>query len=254
MEYIKSFSKTDLVDIFEIIYKLISVRSTDDFDNCFSELQNLFLFDGSMCALSDTDTLKNKNPLYLLRALNFSTEFVERYAKELYYEKSSAFNAAMKQSKPCHWKSYWSYYKGKNTNSIKALASNYGYKDGWVNTSSSYYHPSVAILAFAGQKVDSDRRTESIIECITPHVAESIRGVCHSRISSLKNNITYNLTEREFEILNWIKEGKSSWEISVILTCSERVVIWHANNIMRKLRAQNRPHAVAIAMRHKLIH
>jgi DNA-binding CsgD family transcriptional regulator len=55
------------------------------------------------------------------------------------------------------------------------------------------------------------------------------------------------------EVLKWIKEGKSSWDISTILCRSERVVIWHANNIMQKLGAKNRTQAIAIAMRYQLI-
>ncbi len=42
-------------------------------------------------------------------------------------------------------------------------------------------------------------------------------------------------------------QGKSSWEISVILNISERTVNFHIYNIMQKLEAVNRTHAVAVA-------
>ncbi len=54
-------------------------------------------------------------------------------------------------------------------------------------------------------------------------------------------------------MLNWIKEGKSSWEISVILGVSERTIKFHVCNVMRKLDAVTRTHAVAIAIEQGLI-
>jgi DNA-binding CsgD family transcriptional regulator len=54
------------------------------------------------------------------------------------------------------------------------------------------------------------------------------------------------ISKREKEILKWLKKGKSSWEISVILNISERTVNFHVGNIMQKLNAVSRTHAVAI--------
>jgi DNA-binding CsgD family transcriptional regulator len=53
--------------------------------------------------------------------------------------------------------------------------------------------------------------------------------------------------------LNWLKEGKTSWEISVILNKSERVVNFHINNVLKKLNAMNRTHAVVMAIKNNLI-
>jgi DNA-binding CsgD family transcriptional regulator len=62
-----------------------------------------------------------------------------------------------------------------------------------------------------------------------------------------------NLTAMELEVLNWLKEGKTSWEISMILKRSERVIGFHVNNILKKLNAMNRTHAVAIALDNNII-
>ena len=56
------------------------------------------------------------------------------------------------------------------------------------------------------------------------------------------------LTDREQQCIFWACEGKTSWEISRILEISERTVIFHLNNIVNKLGATNRQHAVAIAI------
>lgn len=61
------------------------------------------------------------------------------------------------------------------------------------------------------------------------------------------------LTDREKEILSWLMEGKSSWDIGQILSISERTVKFHVNNICIKLNAVNRTHAVAKAILNKIL-
>ena len=61
------------------------------------------------------------------------------------------------------------------------------------------------------------------------------------------------MTNREVEVLKWLKEGKSSFEVSMILNISERTVNFHCNNIMRKLDAVNRVQAVAVALEKRII-
>ncbi|NIR96415.1 MAG: helix-turn-helix transcriptional regulator [Gammaproteobacteria bacterium] len=61
------------------------------------------------------------------------------------------------------------------------------------------------------------------------------------------------LTAREREVLQWLAKGKSSWDISMILHISERTVKFHVSNILHKLNAGTRAHAVAIALAQELI-
>ena len=55
------------------------------------------------------------------------------------------------------------------------------------------------------------------------------------------------LTVREGEVLHWLREGKSNWEISAILGNSECTVGKHLENIFRKLNVGNRTAAVRMA-------
>lgn len=53
------------------------------------------------------------------------------------------------------------------------------------------------------------------------------------------------LTARERDALAWVAEGKSDWEISVILGVSETTARFHVDNARKKLGAVNRAQAVA---------
>ncbi len=61
------------------------------------------------------------------------------------------------------------------------------------------------------------------------------------------------LTPREVEVLRWLRKGKTSWDISVILMISERTVNYHVGNIMQKLDVTNRMQAVSEAANRELI-
>jgi len=55
------------------------------------------------------------------------------------------------------------------------------------------------------------------------------------------------LTPRERECLRWTARGKSTWEISHILNCSEAVVNFHMKNIRAKFGVNSRRAAAVIA-------
>ncbi len=57
------------------------------------------------------------------------------------------------------------------------------------------------------------------------------------------------LTKREAQILNYIAAGNSNKQIAYILSISEQTIKNHVSSILRKLNANDRAHAVALAMR-----
>ncbi len=54
-----------------------------------------------------------------------------------------------------------------------------------------------------------------------------------------------SLTPRETECLLWSVQGKTSWEVSMILHVSEATVNFHMRNAMKKLGVYSKAHAIA---------
>lgn len=52
------------------------------------------------------------------------------------------------------------------------------------------------------------------------------------------------LTKRELDVLSWTAQGKTAWEVSVILGMSEKTVNFHLGNAMRKLDVSSKHQAV----------
>jgi LuxR family transcriptional regulator, quorum-sensing system regulator SolR len=55
------------------------------------------------------------------------------------------------------------------------------------------------------------------------------------------------MTAREKEVLRWTAEGKTAYEISQILSVSERTVNFHINNVVAKLGTSNKTQAAVKA-------
>ena len=68
-------------------------------------------------------------------------------------------------------------------------------------------------------------------------------------ISGKNHNPTVALAFREEQILTYISEGNTNKEIVRLLGVSEQTVKTHVSAILRKLSANDRAHAVALAMR-----
>lgn len=61
------------------------------------------------------------------------------------------------------------------------------------------------------------------------------------------------LSEREVEILHWVREGKSNHEIGMVLSISPLTVKNHIQRILKKLQASNRTQAVTKAISLRLL-
>jgi len=84
-----------------------------------------------------------------------------------------------------------------------------------------------------------------------PRVAERVlRQFQHSvAMEKTAEDIMAQLTPREAQILSHIAEGMSNRQMAELLQISERTIKNHVSAVLRKLNANDRAHAVALAMR-----
>ncbi len=61
----------------------------------------------------------------------------------------------------------------------------------------------------------------------------------------ISHNASSPVTHREIDVLRWVKEGKSNYEIGIILGISGLTVKNHLQKIYKKLNVQNRAQAVS---------
>lgn len=120
--------------------------------------------------------------------------------------------------------------------------------DGWVYGAYEKCCNRWILYVFARQRHHDDPRSGIAIELIMPHLIHAFRGFRY-----LCSAQPFHLTKREYEILNWVKIGKTTWEIAQILSVSESCVNFHIDNLRKKLNAVNRGQALAVAVANGLI-
>jgi NarL family two-component system response regulator LiaR len=64
---------------------------------------------------------------------------------------------------------------------------------------------------------------------------------------------SYDLTEREMEVLNFVVQGNSNQQIADAMFISVATVKAHMSNILSKLQVSSRAEAIAYAIKHKLV-
>lgn len=85
----------------------------------------------------------------------------------------------------------------------------------------------------------------------TPTVAEHVLKQFQEMVSMGMSveSITAPLTNRETQILRYVADGNSNKKIAQILDISEQTIKNHVSSILRKLNANDRAHAVVLAIR-----
>ncbi|MFA0811413.1 autoinducer binding domain-containing protein [Microbulbifer epialgicus] len=87
------------------------------------------------------------------------------------------------------------------------------------------------------------QETMPMVQLLASYAYEAISRIDREAIAA-----EIGLTRREGECLHWAAVGKTSWEISRILGCSEATVNFHFRNVIHKLGVTNRRQAVARAL------
>lgn len=89
----------------------------------------------------------------------------------------------------------------------------------------------------------------------TPKVAEHVLKQFQEMVAMgmAVESITAPLTNRETQILRYVADGNSNKKIAQILDISEQTIKNHISSILRKLNANDRAHAVVLAIRRGFI-
>jgi len=80
-----------------------------------------------------------------------------------------------------------------------------------------------------------------------PRIARQVLNQFRGLTKTLEG-VAAPLTKRETQILTYVAEGNSNKEIAHILSISEQTIKNHVSAILRKLNANDRAHAVALAL------
>lgn len=112
-------------------------------------------------------------------------------------------------------------------------------------------HGGVGLLNVASDGADGEPAPDlgqvAKLSLLSAYVEERVAFIAE-RASAEARSKRVDLSRREMQCLQWCSVGKTSWEIGAILGISERTVNFHIGNVVRKLDAKGRRHAVVKAI------
>jgi LuxR family quorum-sensing system transcriptional regulator SolR len=174
---------------------------------------------------------------------NYSSAWQECYRARGYLQVDPTVRHALKSTLPL----VWSHSVFEPTPELWEEARAHGLCFGWAQASRDAWG-SVGLLTLA--------RSEGLL---TPDELQAkaaqmawLTQLTHTGMSRLLRpkmvpESLVTMTAREREVLRWTAEGKTAYEISQILTVSERTVNFHINNVVSKLGSSNKTQAAVKA-------
>lgn len=181
-------------------------------------------------------------------AIRVPAEWLQLYHAENYAQVDPTMRHCTRTTQPFEWKDA-PYDASREPRAAEMIqrATDFGLSEGiWVPIPS--LSGCLGGVWMGGAKPDLSIQTKPLLHLMALYAFDRIR-----RLRSPNLTPRPAVTPREREVLAWAAQGKSAWEMGQILMIAERTVNEHLQTAFQKLGAVNRTHAVAIALRERLI-
>ncbi|ABQ27277.1 LuxR family transcriptional regulator [Geotalea uraniireducens] len=234
-------SKKDCFLLLEIVNSCVSCSNVTEAGSIANKTRDLIGFDHAVYGLAK---LNHHGCITAYETLNFSypAEWLDAYRTNNFHLLDPITTENFKNYSLQYWKDTFNTYDVEAK--FLSAALDFRLVDGYAIGITNSFRTEGCIFSISGP-IKKEPRNELVLNLLAPHLHQAFRQVLSVE---KKGKISTTITIREREVLNWIKKGKSSWDISTILAISERTVKFHVDNVMRKLDAVSRIHAVAVAL------
>lgn len=243
----KFLSKNDALSLLEIMDASIMCKEEDDLKDLLNYFGKLFGAEFSLCLLASLDQKDRIASVDVVNA-GFPADWLDRYISRgyLHIDPVAAENFRNYEVQ------FWGVTYGKYPPPIALLrhSADFGLSRGYsCGARCCNGEETGSLFFFSGDSIEEHSRTEAILQYSVTFLHEALTKIV--RASSLKSRNV--LTLREKEILNCMREGKTDMEVAFCLMISVHTVKFHMKNILYKLNATSRYHALSIALQKNYI-
>ena len=240
-------NKNKLLKILDVVDTCIKAKSdSDDVTKILDKVNLLLPFEKAFVAVDNKNdfTLTSEQQVFS-RGVHDSWQDI--YGQQEYWHVDHVLSAITNSNSAISWQTATDRCNKVN-NEFKHMYQEYVGNDGLSIQVNGKEGVTIFSLALSEDSIGAE--AYQMLEYIAPHIHEVFNRSGEMKRQNLR---APKLTKREIEVLHWAKEGKSIWDISTILSISERTVKFHFSNVFNKLDVINRSQAVAKAINHGLI-
>lgn len=250
-ELFEQLSKTECVAFIEAIHYTTEANTTADVKDALVRFQNLFPFSRVIGGLARLTTKGNFDGFTNVINVSYPEEWIKLYWQNGYFEVDPVFQTALNKPGTQHWGTTYREATSPKQQEFMAAAKEFGLGDG-ITTGSADPACSVATFcSFASASSVDAARYVPLVEYFGYYVHMALLRTAPAKTQSMDPCVK-QLTLKELTILNWVKKGKTNWEIAQIMGGTERTIRFHVESIFSKLDVTSRSQAVATAIEHGL--
>ena len=237
-------SKSDLVCISEFAYRSLAVRNKKEMEDLLRGVGKLVPTTGIVGGLPSGDP--RRDPVIETGRIvdgGFFPDWLALYLERGFHRVDPVFRKHFGEYGTQVWTRTYRTVSRKDEKEFIERSRDFGLHEGVTMGHWSPFQTSGSCFSFAGNTLPRRKRHMLLLECLLPHL--------HAAISGLFSAPSFSgvlLSAREKEVLSWKKEGRTAWETSQTLKISERTIVFHLQNAMRKLGAKNSAQAMATAL------
>lgn len=175
--------------------------------------------------------------------------WMEHYLSERLYEHDELYARGLISTTPFTWREVLKESAaGPRAVEVLNRAGEFGYRDGFVAPWRASPNMLGAVAVASDRPIERSAEFRGKLLLIAQAFAAA--GV---RVARGVPDNQPRLTARQRECLRWIAVGKTSWEISAILSISEHTVVEHLEEARKRLAARTSGHAAVLAISGGLI-
>ncbi len=242
-------TKRELAHVLGFVERTIAIGTEEELGRLLLEMPKFVPSTHIISALARTDEEGQfLGSLHLVNT-SYPHEWLTRYVERGYARIDPILLANFSTYRAQVWsETYGKWSTTRREKEFMGEAATFGLVQGVTLGVKCGAQPVGSLFSFSGPRMGEHARHLTLLESLVPHLHQALL-----RVALLPPAADPMLSSREREVLLWIKEGKTNWEISQILRLSERTVRFHVSNILYKLQASTRGQAVAVAMQQGVI-
>jgi LuxR family transcriptional regulator, quorum-sensing system regulator CviR len=241
--------RSDLILLLEFVDRSFLVKSNDEMFCLLTHLCRELPTEGVVAGLvsSKAENLKPEDIPFL--NVGYSDEWLKKYLHHGYFACDPIKRARLCGADFLRWSDTFAKAEKMAEKNYIRQAREHNIYEGLTVGAQRSSSTMISFFSFIGIDLARSERDEMLLRYLSPYLHEAM---CRSNPAPVIRKYP-PLSKRETEVLTWAMAGKTNWEISIILKISERTVKFHIQNVMVKLEASSRAHAVAIALGEGLI-
>jgi len=230
-----------------MIAQLDGARSLDELCGQLLQLTKVFGVEHILVGILPSQNATEIEQLEGLLLVDWPSEWLNRYFSKNYIAIDPTIKMVKTSLEPFYWNELPSLYeKNPNADLVMNEAMDFKLMEG-LTVPITTTEGRKCGCSFAGQHIDLTELTTGTISLLANY------AFVKSAKLGADTSVAPPMAPRQMDVIGWAAEGKTDWEIGMILHVSEHTVDKYMRQVKEKLDATNRVQMIAKAIRLGLI-